>query len=175
MGKRKLDVLTVPPPADPAAVPTGDGNEYGSPTQSGPRTPTNNVARVTLEELLKTPTKKPDPNPDIMSTPHVAKVIGRVPFRHKTDDLNAEEFQVMLFHDTFLDTFLPWQGEPVNIPQNAPHFPVYTKGWEKLMYAPFVSRPLIPFLWPQLIFIAARSDATNRSRGHILRRHSRVS
>jgi hypothetical protein len=98
------------------------------------RTSTSNPSEIAAGILLKTSTNEPKPTPDTQSTRHVAKALARAPTGRDTTYFNARELQAMLFHkcktsivgfmdvNTFLNTFLPWQSEPVRISEDANAF-----------------------------------------------------
>jgi hypothetical protein len=126
------------------------------------RTSISNPSEIAAGNLPKTPTNKHKPTPDAQSTRHVAKALACVPTKRDITYFTTRELQAMLFHkckasivgfmnvNTFLDTFLPWQSEPVRISEDAPRFPSYAKGLEKDIYGPFVRISHL-FLWLQLI------------------------
>jgi hypothetical protein len=157
MGKRKFEALTIhtsiePPPlplSTSAAASINDEVNYldVSPTQT-------NTAAHAPEQLRKTSTNKPGSKNEPQSTPHIAKIIGRVPYTRIEEKWDAREFQVKLFQDsetsilgfmpvdTFLETFLPWRRGSVHVPGKSPYFPSYTVDLEEDMYKPFVSEDL---------------------------------
>jgi hypothetical protein len=154
MSKRKFEALTTPTSIEPPPLPLStsaaasviDRVNYhdASPTQT-------NTAAFVPEHLSKTSTDNPGSKPEPQSTPHLAKIIGRVPYTRIEEKWDAREFQVKLFQDseasilgfmpvdTFLETFLPWRRGSVHVPGKSPYFPSYTIDLEKDMYKPFVS------------------------------------
>jgi hypothetical protein len=63
LGKRKYETMPVHASAELALESAKDAREDSSPIRSRVRSSTNNSTEIAAEDLLKTPTNKPEPTP----------------------------------------------------------------------------------------------------------------